>query len=83
MEYNHYPFWAAQRAKAAPPLHPVHEISAWTGDPDDESPICGANKDAGDVWGYRTVYTNHVTCSACIAAREAWSELQESNGVTA
>lgn len=60
MEYE-YPQHLLHRAKVAPPLHPVHEIAAWTGDRDDESPICGADREAGDVWGYRTVHTNQVT----------------------
>lgn len=59
------------------PLHPVHEIAAWSGDVDDESPLCGLDKDNPHVWGYRTVYTNHVTCPSCIAIRARWTELQD------
>lgn len=53
---------------------PVHEISAWTGEPQDESPICGADKWDPSVWSHRTVYTSHVTCPNCIRIREEWSE---------
>lgn len=55
----------------------IHEISAWSSDPVDESPICGADKNDPEVWGHRTVYTNHVTCDKCLAMRDKWAELSE------
>jgi hypothetical protein len=56
-------------------LQPVHEISAWTGNPEDETPICGADKNDPNVWGRRTVYTGYVTCDGCIAMRQSWEAL--------
>lgn len=57
--------------------HPVHEISAWTGKPEDESPLCGLDKDNPHVWGYRTVETGMVTCQECLAIREQWADLHD------
>lgn len=44
----------------------VHGIKAWSGKPEDESPMCGADKNAADVWGHRTVFADFVTCSDCL-----------------
>ena len=60
-----------------PAAHPIHEVSAWSGKVEDESPICGADKNAPSVWGYRTVSTGAVTCAECLALREQWAELHE------
>lgn len=45
----------------------IHLIAAWSGDEQDESPICGADKNAVDVWGHRTAAIDAVTCEACKA----------------
>jgi len=49
----------------------IHLIRAWSGRPEDESPLCGADKWAPDVWGNRTIYRGINTCPACLAAEIA------------
>lgn len=61
-----------------PANHPVHEISAWSGTPKDETPICGADRAAVSVCGYRTVYTASVTCLDCRRIRDEWDAENES-----
>lgn len=43
----------------------VHAIIAWSGNPADETPRCGADKNDPHVVMSRTVYADHVTCMAC------------------
>lgn len=50
----------------------IHEISAWSGKPEDETPLCGADKNDPSVWGQRTVYTATVTCPECQRIRSEW-----------
>lgn len=47
----------------------VHRVKCWSGKPEDETPLCGADKDAPEVWGYRTVYEEAVTCKKCKGAK--------------
>lgn len=56
---------------------PVHEVSAWTGKSEDESPLCGADKNDAAVWGYRTVETEKVTCPKCLELRERWADMHD------
>lgn len=53
----------------------IHEISAWSGKPEDEMPLCGANKD--DTFLDRTVFTDYVTCAECIEMRARWAALHD------
>lgn len=47
---------------------PIHAIKSWTGELDDETPLCGVNKDAPDVCLNRTIYPRAVTCQGCLEA---------------
>lgn len=70
-DWTAYPH-AAQSFKrwaGFPVAHPVHQITAWRGNSADEMPLCGADKDAPDVWGYRTTDARFVTCAACKVAQ--------------
>jgi len=49
----------------------IHEISAWSGRHEDESPICGSTSIA------RTVVTSHVTCPDCLLMRERWADMHD------
>jgi hypothetical protein len=44
----------------------IHYIRMWSSDPTDESPVCGADKYAPEVWGNRTQFVRHVTCEECL-----------------
>lgn len=50
-------------------VHPmksvIHQIRAWSNVIADETPLCGADKPASDVWMNRTVVAAIVTCEAC------------------
>lgn len=51
-------------------LMKIHLIKAWSGDPKDETPLCGADKWAPAVWSDRTIYAHRVTCEECKAAQK-------------
>lgn len=58
----------------------IHYIRAWSGEVRDESPVCGADKNAPDVWGNRTAYPKYVTCDGCVLwlqEREAATAIEE------
>jgi len=44
----------------------VHYILAWSGRPKDETPFCGADKEAPHVWGNRTYIVEHANCLECL-----------------
>mgnify|MGYP001594666171 CR=1 FL=1 len=47
---------------------PVHAVRAWSANVEDETPLCGADKNDSAVWGKRTIYYAWVTCADCLAA---------------
>lgn len=46
----------------------IHAIKAWSENPDDEAPLCGADKNDTSVWGNRTVAYEWTSCPGCRAA---------------
>lgn len=55
----------------------VHEISVWSGKPEDETPLCGVDRHANGVADRRTVYTSAVTCPDCRRIRSEWEAYQD------
>lgn len=49
-----------------PPLNAIHAIRRWSGKPQDERPICGADPTDPSVAINRTIYHATVTCAACL-----------------
>lgn len=52
-------------------MNPIHRITRWSGKPEDEAPICGADPNASGVWNCRTVSDDHVTCERCKSLTKA------------
>jgi len=44
---------------------PIHAVRAWSEDVNDETPLCGADKNDPQVWNKRTIYHVWVTCADC------------------
>jgi len=68
--------FSGPRKKVTDP-QPIHEIEAWSGREQEETPLCGMDRHNPHVWGYRTTYTSQVTCPACIAIRANWAEMHD------
>jgi len=52
-------------------MNPIHLITHWSAVPSDETPLCGADKDAPTVWNRRTIYVDAVTCQECLKVARA------------
>jgi hypothetical protein len=58
----------------------THLVAGWSGAHEDETPLCGADKYAEDVWSYRTENPEYVTCQKCLRALRKNQETQEHDG---